>query len=219
MSGSQDSPNYSREKRLTVTFDSVTRDYILIAPSAKDLEEARKDAQRTQTDIVRRLPELAEAVRTVFLLQEAAILTEALLAAENGDIIREAALTLDDGEPDYQEKAAAKAEALKESRRAELAALSKAQLADKLVAAETNRQLAAAWHCAVMNAAITRALHAGDGRRLFASADEMRAALPEEVLQRLYEALGDFLHERGDAKVFPEPHTSKGWTTTPGGMG
>ncbi len=202
--------NYNREKKVAITFDGVTRQFTLIALSAKDNAAAWSEAQQIYTETVKLMPGMADSIRTVCLLQNKDVLAEAVLEVEDGSILHKAALTLAEGEPDYEEKLQVKAEALKDARRAELKALAKEQLADKLVIAQVNWQLNTAWDYAVMEARIAKALYGDDGQRLFSSADRMKEALPAEVLARLCEAMAELLSERGDAQVFPEPHTSKG---------
>jgi hypothetical protein len=219
MNNADSDSTYSRVKTVTVTFDGMARDYTLVAPSAKDMAEARKDAQRIHTDTVRRLPAMAETLRTVFLLQEPPLLIEAALEAESEEFTRKAALTLVEGDPEHEAKLAVKVEAHKDARRQEMAAWTQDQLADKLVGAEVNRQLAAALHGAISDAIVVRSLHDSEGKRLFAAVEDMQAALPEAVLATLYGALLEMLTERGDAQVFPKPHISNGSITMPGDMG
>lgn len=54
-----------------------------------------------------------------------------------------------------------------------------------------------------------QALHAEERQRLFDSMAAMKQALPVEVLEKLCEALLEFLTGRGTAQSFPKPHTFK----------
>ncbi len=51
-----------------------------------------------------------------------------------------------------------------------------------------------------------RVLVDGEGRRKFASVDELQAALPEEVLYRLYEAMNEGCWNAGTPRFLPTPY-------------
>lgn len=201
---------YRREKKLKITFDDVTQRFTLLALSAKDDTTALLEAQRIHAETVKLLPNLAESIGAVCLLQDTDTLLEAVLQTEYDQLLHKASLTLVEGEPQYEEKLTVKAEKIKETRRAELAALTKEKLAEKLVQVEVNQQLNLAWNCALLEARLVQALFNDDGQKLFSSVEQMKEVLPTEVLVQLYGAMAEFLSERGNAQVFPEPHTSNG---------
>lgn len=202
-------PLYTREKRLELTFDGVSREFILTSLSAKDTETARREAELFYAETAQRLVGAAESIRAIYLIQDKAVLVECLLQAEAALLQHKAAATLSDDGPDYQERLQAKLQALGEARRTELSELPREELAEKLVGAEMDQRLRTAWASASLDATLALALRGPTGGRLFAAVDEMKAALPQEVLEQLYETLIQFVAERGTAQVFPKPHTSR----------
>lgn len=201
---------YTREKKLTLAFDGVTRDFIFFALSARDQEMAIIEAQEIHADTVRKLSGAEESIKKVYLLQDRELLIDEMLLAEQDRFLSKAVLTLAGDEPDYQEKMVAKAEMMKQSRRLEVAALTKEQLAEKLTSIEMNRQLQASWSSANLEAMLAKTLHNEEGQYTFASVAEMKQAMPYAALEKLYEALVEFLIERGNAQVFLKPHTLNG---------
>lgn len=201
---------YRHEKEIAVQVDQVVRKFILIALSARDREVATIEAQRNHAPIVTLLSEAADSIRGVYLLQESDLLINAILQREQENIKAKAVLTLADDEADNREKIEAKTEAMMEARRTELITVNKEQLADKLVGLEMNHRLHDAWFYNVLEATLVKALHDENRQRIFLSVDEMKDSLITEVLDKLYEALREFLEECGNAQVFLKPHTSNG---------
>jgi hypothetical protein len=193
---------YRRKKKVAILFDGSIRNYILIALSASNQEEASKEARRIQTEIRRLLPGMADSLRAAYLRQEKDDLVEAALEFKREEILHKAARTLLEDEPDYHEKLAAKMKVQTNLSRCKLAMLTKEQLVDNLVNDTINQQLANTWNSANLEATMVWALHGEDGRQLFTTVEELREALPGEVLVKLYEALSDCLSERGTAKDF-----------------
>lgn len=201
---------YSRRKQVAVEFDGVRRSFLLAALKAKDREAAQSEAQRLHADAVSRLAEAAAALQTVYLLQEQELLVAAALAGEEESLRRKAALTPVADSPDCDSRFGAGLESLRQERRGELAAKTKEALAEKLVSLEINRRIQAAWTVALLDAALAQSLVGESGEKIYPSVEAMRADLPDEVLEKLYGALEEFLAERGSAQVFPEPHISNG---------
>jgi hypothetical protein len=200
---------YNREQRISIRFGNTTHDFVLIALSAKAKEIMIADAQKIHAHSVELLKEAAESMRSIYRLQDMEILIQAMLRAEHELFLAKAALTLAEDEADYREKIAAKAESMVQERRAELIQTDKEQLVNKLISFEIDRQLHNAWACAILDATLVGVLHDENWQRIFYSVDEMKAAMPPEVLEKLYEALVEFLAECANAQVFLKPHTSK----------
>ena len=198
---------YSREKQVTLTLEGEAESFVLWSLSAKAQELALQEAQEIHSNTIENLMSAEKVICSVYLLQDIDLLKEALLDSEQEEFIKKASLTLTGDEADYQEKIAEKAEVLKASRYLELEQLSKAQLADKLTAKEMNRQIQGSWNCAILRASLVRALHQEDGQCLFQSTEEMKQALPAEIMEKLCEVLLEFLTQRGTAQVFHKPHT------------
>lgn len=201
---------YSSERKVLLRFNDTPQEFMFIALSAKAREMMLAEARTIHIEIVKQFAETAEAINTVYQLQDRELLIEALLQAEQELFSAKAALTLAGDEADFAARVTAKAETLKEQRRAELQETEKAQLVEKLVSMEINRRLQTAWACAVLDATLVRVLHDQDRQPLFATIDEMKEALPPELLEKLYEALMDFLNECGNAQVFLKPHIFRG---------
>lgn len=210
---------YTREKQLSLTFAGETKNFVLISLAAAGQEEATAAAREIHGDTLAKLSAVEKAVRSAYFLQTGELLQAVILAAEQDEFLKKAALTLSGDEPDYQARTAAKAEQAKAARRLELARLTKEQLADKLTGLEMNRQVQLSWRSAILEATLVQALHGEERQRLFDSVQAMKQALPAEVLDKLCEALLEFLTERGTAQFFLKPHTFKDWIPTPGGMG
>lgn len=199
-----------REKQITLQMDDTTREFIFLALSAKDKESMLAEAQKNHANTIKLLSEAADSIRAVYLLQDIEILAEAMLRAEHDNFTAKAVLTLTGAEADDQEKIQTKVETIINARRAELLKINKEQLADTLVSLEMNRQVHNAWTCAVLEATLTRTLHDENRQILFSSVEDMKESATDEVLEKLYEALMEFLEERSNAQVFLKPHTSKG---------
>lgn len=200
---------YSREKQVTLTLEDEAKDFVLWSLSAKAQEMALKEAQEIHSNTIETLTSAEKVIRSVYLLQDIDLLKEALLDSEQEEFSKKASLTLTGDEADYPKKIAEKAEVLKANRYLELGQLSKEQLADKLTATEMNRQIQVSWNCAILQASLVRALRQEDGQSLFQSTEEMKQALPAEIMEKLCEVLLEFLTQRGTAQVFPKPHTFK----------
>lgn len=200
---------YSREKQVTLTLEDEAKDFVLWSLSAKAQEMALKEAQEIHSNTIETLTSAEKVIRSVYLLQDIDLLKEALLDSEQEEFSKKASLTLTGDEADYPKKIAEKAEVLKANRYLELGQLSKEQLADKLTAKEMNRQIQVSWNCAILQASLVRALRQEDGQSLFQSTEEMKQALPAEIMEKLCEVLLEFLTQRGTAQVFPKPHTFK----------
>lgn len=200
---------YSREKQITLTLEDEAKDFVLWSLSAKAQELALKEAQEIHSHTIENLTSAEKVIRSVYLLQDIDLLKEALLDSEQEEFIKKASLTFTGDEADYQKKIAEKADVLKANRYLELGQLSKEQLADKLTAKEMNRQIQVSWNCAILQASLVRALRQEDGQCLFQSTEEMKQALPAEIMEKLCEVLLEFLTQRGTAQVFPKPHTFK----------
>lgn len=200
---------YSREKQVTLTLENEAKDFVLWSLSAKAQELALKEAQEIHSHTIENLTSAEKVIHSVYLLQDIDLLKEALLESEQEEFIKKASLTFTGDESDYQIKIAEKADVLKANRYLELGQLSKEQLADKLTAKEMNRQIQVSWNCAILQASLVRALRQEDGQSLFHSTEEMKQALPAEIMEKLCEVLLEFLIQRGTAQVFPKPHTFK----------
>ena len=200
---------YSREKQITLTCEDEAKDFVLWSLSAKAQELALKEAQEIHSHTIENLTSAEKVIRSVYLLQDIDLLKEALLDSEQEEFIKKASLTFTGDEADYQKKIAEKADVLKGSRYLELGQLTKEHLAEKLTAKEMNRQIQVSWNCAILQASLVRALRQEDGQCLFQSAEEMKQALPAEIMEKLCEVLVEFLTQRGTAQVFPKPHTFK----------
>ncbi len=202
---------YTREKPLAVTFAGETRNFVLVSLSAAGQEQAAAAAQAVHSETLAKLLTVEASIKNVCLLQDIDLLREAVLVSEQVDLQQKAALTLADAddEPEYQARLAAKTEQVKEGRRSELLHLSNEQLADMLTGREISRQSQAAWQWATLEATLVETLHGEDGQRMFDSLAEMKQALPAEVLEKLCEALLEFLTGRGTAQSFLKPHTFK----------
>lgn len=200
---------YSREKQVTLTLENEAKDFVLWSLSAKAQELALKEAQEIHSHTIENLTSAEKVIRSVYLLQDIDLLKEALLDSEQEEFIKKASLTFTGDESDYQIKIAEKADVLKANRYLELGQLTKEQLAEKLTAKEMNRQIQVSWNCAILQASLVRALRQEDGQSLFQSTEEMKQALPAEIMEKLCEVLLEFLTQRGTAQVFPKPHTFK----------
>ncbi len=200
---------YSREKQVTLTLENEAKDFVLWSLSAKAQELALKEAQEIHSHTIENLTSAEKVIRSVYLLQDIDLLKEALLESEQEEFIKKASLTFTGDESDYQIKIAEKADVLKANRYLELGQLTKEQLAEKLTAKEMNRQIQVSWNCAILQASLVRALRQEDGQSLFQSTEEMKQALPAEIMEKLCEVLLEFLTQRGTAQVFPKPHTFK----------
>ncbi len=202
---------YTREKPLAVTFAGETRNFVLVSLSAAGQEQAVAAAQAVHSETLAKLLTVEASIKNVCLLQDIDLLREAVLVSEQEDLQQKAALTLADAddEPEYQARLADKTEQVKEGRRSELLHLSKEQLGDMLTGREISRQSQAAWQWATLEATLVEALHGEDGQRLFNSLAAMKQSLPAEVLEKLCEALLEFLTGRGTAQSFLKPHTSR----------
>lgn len=200
---------YSREKQVTLTLEDEAKDFVLWSLSAKAQELALKEAQEIHSHTIENLTSAEKVIRSVYLLQDIDLLKEALLDSEQEEFSKKASLTLTGDEADYPKKIAEKADVLKANRYLELGQLSKEQLADKLTAKEINRQIQVSWNCAILQTSLVRALRQEDGQSLFQSTEEMKQALPAEIMEKLCEVLLEFLTQRGTAQVFPKPHTFK----------
>lgn len=200
---------YSREKQVTLTLEDEAKDFVLWSLSAKAQEMALKEAQEIHSNTIETLTSAEKVIRSVYLLQDIDLLKEALLDSEQEEFSKKASLTFTGDEADYSKKIAEKADVIKANRYLELGQLTKEQLAEKLTAKEMNRQIQVSWNCAILQASLVRALRQEDGQSLFQSTEEMKQALPAEIMEKLCEVLLEFLTQRGTAQVFPKPHTFK----------
>jgi len=200
---------YNRERKIALQFNDTTRQFVFVALSARAKETMLSEAQQIHADTVKLFAEAAESIRSIYRLQDREILTEAMLQAEQELFFAKAALTLAGDEEDYREKIAAKAEIIMQERRTELLQSDRESLVDKLVSLEVDRRLHTAWSCAVLDATLVQTLHDENRQQLFSAVDEMKDSMPPEVLEKLYEALVDFITECGNAQVFLKPHTSR----------
>lgn len=201
---------FSREKKVTLTFDGTTAEFTLLAPSAKDKEAALLEAQQLHAETIKQLTEAAEAIKAVYLLQDQELLIKAALVAESEQLCQKATLTLVKDTEDYEDRLQAKVQILQEGLRLELQTVTKEQLADKLCSLEMGQQMNLSWIYSVLHANLARSLRGEAGERVFSSVEIMKESLPSEVLEKLLEELLEFLSGRGDAQVFPKPHISKG---------
>ncbi len=193
---------YSRERKVTLEYNGSKQDFILIAFSAKDKAEARREAWQIQAETVKRTPELEETLRRVYLVQQADALIEVVLETERELFLSEAASTLGEDDPEYDAKLADNAGMLAEARRDELKGFSKEELANKLVNSAMTRILTISRQEAGCYAMLARVLHDENRGRLFSSVDDMTEALPLEVLDKLSEAQAELISERGDERDF-----------------
>ena len=74
-------PNYSREKKITLTFDGITEEFTLVAPSAKDKEAALSEAQLIHAETVKRLTAATDMIKAVYLLHDKDLLIDAFVGS------------------------------------------------------------------------------------------------------------------------------------------
>ncbi|HBC92988.1 MAG TPA: hypothetical protein DCZ10_08850 [Pelotomaculum sp.] len=200
---------YARERVLEIHFQDTTREYVFIALSARDKEMMLAEAQKIHAGVVKDLSTVLDTIKSVCQMQDREILVEGILQGEQDVFAAKAALTLTGDEQDCREKMTAKTEKLLQERRKELSQLDKEQLVTKLAGLEMDRRMQAAWACAVLDATLVRVLHDAGRQPLFSSVEKMKATVPADLLEKLYESLLTFLSESGDAQVFLKPHTFK----------
>jgi len=198
---------YNREKKIAITYHDTTIEFILRALSVKDTQSVAEETQKIHAHNVALLTGATETLKSVYQLQQAELLVEAILLAEQKQYMAKAVLTLTGEEENYREKLAAKAEKIADIRRQEIRKMTKEELVEKLVSMELNRQIQAALFYAGLENALAKIVHDEKGKRLFVSADEMKDALPPAVLDKLYDEQLDFMAENGNAQVFLKPHT------------
>ncbi|MBP2635989.1 MAG: hypothetical protein H6Q72_1896 [Firmicutes bacterium] len=200
---------YIREKELTIQYGGTTSKFILIGLSAKDKEHMLLEAQKNHTIAVQRLSEAAQTIKSVYLMQDAESLSEAIVNTEREKYVAKAMLTMAEGETSDRETVEKKAQIIMQAAQEKLRSYSVEQLTEKLVGWEMERQFHNAWTCAVLEATLLLLLHDENRQRLFNSVEEMKIAIPCEVLDELYEATAEWLTECSEPQVFLKPHTSK----------
>lgn len=198
---------YNREKELDIEYDGITRKFVFIGLSAKDKEYMLAEAQKNHAVAVKQLTEVAQSIKAVYLLQDVERLAEAIVADEREKYVAKATLALAGEMKDCRETIEDKAIALMKAAQEELLTYSVEQLAEKLVGWEMEKQFHNAWSCAVLEATLFMILHDENRQRLFDSVEKMKASIPYEVLDRLYEAAVEFLVDCSNPQVFLKPHT------------
>lgn len=199
---------YSRKRKVTFSYDGMDATFVLMAPSAQTRETALQEAQYEQARVAKILLKEAENLKALYLLQEQDMLLDALLDTEEESMRNQAMLTLISDAPDFAEKLADKVIKLRTIRKEELKTIEKEKIVDQLVQHDITVQLNAVLLNTASNVLLAQVLCDESGKQLFDSVGEMKAILPAEVMEQLYDAFLEFLTERGNAQVFLKPHTS-----------
>ena len=201
---------YRKEKKISIQFGEEKRDFLLVALSARQTEQAMNEAQECFQKQTKNLTQASEAIRDLYLLQERAMLEELFLAGEMEALRQKAEKTLvQDGE-DYEERLQKKIGKLKEQRKEELAETPTEELVTVITQLEINSQREQLWYYNTLVASLGQALHDEEGKSVFLSMEELKEELAPEQIDQLLEIWLEFLNTRGNAQVFPEPCTFKG---------
>lgn len=201
---------YRKEKKISIQFGEEKRDFLLIALSARQTEQAMNEAQECFQKQTKNLTQASEAISDLYLLQERAMLEELFLAGEMETLRHKAEKTLvQDGE-DYEERLQKKIGKLKEQRKEELVETPTEELVKVITQREINSQREQLWHYNTLVASLSQALHDEEGKSVFLSMEELKEELAPEQIDQLLEIWLEFLNTRGNAQVFPEPCTFKG---------
>ena len=201
---------YRKEKKISIHFGEEKRDFLLIALSARQTEQAMNEAQECFQKQTKNLTQASEAISDLYLLQERAMLEELFLIGEMDALRAKAEKTLvQDGE-DYEERLQKKIGKLKEQRKEELVETSTEELVTVITQREINSQREQLWYYNTLVASLGQALHDEEGKSVFLSMEELKEELAPEQIDQLLEIWLEFLNTRGNAQVFPEPCTFKG---------
>lgn len=202
--------SYRREKEIELTINGEKEKFVLVAPSARQTENAAVAAEKIHSERLQRLIESEKSLREVYRFQDQDLLCEFLLNEESDSIQQKAVkVILPEGE-DYEEKILLKVEDLKAKRFLEISEIPKEELIDQLVQLEISKQIQISWIYSNLNAVLVEVLRDENREKLFDDVEEMQEALPVELLNEFLEALATFLNERGNAQAFQEPHIFKG---------
>ena len=201
---------YRKEKKISIQFGEEKQDFLLIALSARQTEQAMNEAQECFQKQTKNLTQASEAISDLYQLQERAMLEELFLEGEMEALRQKAEKTLvQDGE-DYEERLQKKIGKLKEQRKEELVETSTEELVTVITQREINSQREQLWYYNTLVASLSQALHDEEGKSVFLSMEELKEELAPEQIDQLLEIWLEFLNTRGNAQVFPEPCTFKG---------
>ena len=201
---------YRKEKKISIQFGEEKQDFLLIALSARQTEQAMNEAQECFQKQTKNLTQASEAISDLYLLQERATLEELFLAGEIEALRQKAEKTLVQDGDDYEERLQKKIGKLKEQRKEELAETPTEELVTVITQREINSQREQLWYYNTLVASLSQALHDEEGKSVFLSMEELKEELAPEQIDQLLEIWLEFLNTRGNAQVFPEPCTFKG---------
>lgn len=210
MNKEQQTFQYRKEKRISITFEGESREFLLVALSAKKTENALIEAQDICKKNIKSLTDAGETLKDIFLLQDKEVIQEAFLETEIQSLQRKAAKTLVEDSEDFAERLQEKTEILMEKKREELEKVSQEELVEWLTRRTLATQIENMTQYINLSATLAQALCTLEGKPVFNSLEEMKSELSAEQIDELLTIWIDFMNKRGNAQVFPDPCTFKG---------